>query len=600
VTRHRLRWVTVIVVAASVNVLLLVNFNTLRWPYLWPRPAVEIIVAGLVLALCLREYLTGIWLQRLVGLGMVFAGESYVLHSLSVTVQSFSLIALIHLIGVTGVFAVMVLSYFNQILPKDHKVAPALPRDLPYVAVIIPTYGEAADIVENTVAAVTQLHYAADRLYVLVSDDGRSEAISQMARRYEVDYIEGPRQDAKAGNLNSALAYLETAYPQASFVVTQDADEILDPAFLQKTLGYFEDDKVAFVQTPKEAIVPPRDPFGSRDRVFYDTVQPGRNGSNAAFSCGSGVIWRISAVKSIGGFSTWNLVEDLTTSYQLHCAGFRSEYHNEILSIGLAPDDVPGMLKQRGTWAVDTWRLFLFDNPWRRKSLGIRQRLQYLELGLFYVTSAVFTPLLIVTPVLSLATGIFLPIEGAALFPWMGFILAYYLVLARGYLARLLRMWQYWIGHGPTYAKAFWIATRARTTKPAYQVTRKTRVSGFYGYLLWPQFLFLFASTAVILRAIFAMPEANVMSRLSNIAVLLLLMTLMGGICQASFYGVSGKEVFFGTGDAARLVVQRATGFLSVPLRRRGLLPHSVPQSVPQSVPHSVTEHDDQGHPLRG
>ena len=580
-TRHRLRWVTVIVSAAIVNIILLVNFNTLRWPYLWPRPAVEIIVAGLVLALCFREYLTGKWLQRLVGLGMVFAGESYVLHSLSVTVQSFSLIALIHLIGVTGVFAAMVLNYVNQILPKDHNVAPPLPRDLPYVAVIIPTYGESVDIVESTVVAVTQLDYPADRLYVLVSDDGRSEAISQMAWRHEVNYVEGPRKDAKAGNLNSALAYLETVYPQASFVVTQDADEILDPAFLRKTLGYFVDDKVAFVQAPKDAIVPPHDPFGSRDRVFYDTVQPGRNGSNAAFSCGSGVIWRISAVKSIGGFSTWNLVEDLTTSYQLHCAGFSSEYHNEILSIGLAPDDIPGMLKQRGTWAVDTWRLFLFDNPWQRKSLRIRQRLQYLELGMFYVTSAIFTPLLIVTPVLSLATGMFLPIEGAALFPWMGFILAYYLVLARGYLARLLRMWQYWIGHGPTYAKALWIAAHSRTTKPAYQVTRKTRVSGYYGYLLWPQFLFLFVSAAVILHAIFAMPEASVLSRLSNIAVLMLLMTLMSGICQASFYGVSGKEVFFGTGDAARMAIQRATGLLSVPLRRRGPLPHS------------VIEHDD-------
>lgn len=578
---HRLRWATIIVIAAIVNIILLVYFNTLRWPYLWPRPAVEIIVAGLVLALCFRDYLTGIWLQRLVGLGMVFAGESYVLHSLSVTVQSFSLIALIHLIGATGVFAVMVLSYFNQILPKDHKVAPPLPQDLPHVAVIIPTYGESLEIVESTIVAVTQLDYPADRLYVLVSDDGRCEAISQMAERHGVNYVEGPRMDAKAGNLNSAMAHLEKVYPQASLVITQDADEILNPAFLQKTVGYFADENVAFVQTPKEAIVPPHDPFGSRDRIFYDTVQPGRNGSNAAFSCGSGVVWRISAVNSIGGFSTWNLVEDLTTSYQLHGAGFRSEYHNEILSIGLAPDDIPGMLKQRGTWAVDTWRLFLFDNPLHRKSLGIRQRLQYLELGLFYLTSALFTPLLIVTPVLSLATGIFLPIEGAALFPWMGFILAYYLVLARGHLTRLLRMWQYWIGHGPTYAKAFWIAARSRTTKPAYQVTRKTRMSGFYGYLVWPQFLFLFVSAAVILHAIFAMPEASVLSRLSNIAVLMLLMTLMSGICQAAFYGVSGKEVIHGTGDATKIVAQWTTGFLSAPLRRR------------EQLPHSMIEHDD-------
>ncbi len=578
-THHRLRWGIAVLAAAILNVVLLINFNTLRWPYLWPRPAVEIIVAGLVLALCFREYLTGIWLQRLVGLGMVFAGESYVLHSFAVTIQSFSFIALIHLIGVTGIFAVMMLSYFNQILPKNHKTPPPLPQNLPHVAVIIPTYGEPADVVEQTIAAVTQLAYPKDHLYVLVSDDGRNEAVAQAARRHDVNYVEGPRKDAKAGNLNSALAQIGKACPQATLVVTQDADEILDPTFLQKTVGYFTDEKVAFVQTPKEALVPSGDPFGSRDRVFYDTVQPGRNGSNAAFSCGSGVVWRIEAVEAIGGFSTWNLVEDLTTSYRLHSVGYKSEYHNEILSIGLAPDDIPGMLQQRGTWAVDTWRLFLFDNPWHHKALGIRQRLQYLELGLFYATSVFFTPLLLVTPVLSLATGVFLPIEGAALFPWMGFILAYYLVLARGYLSRLLRMWQYWIGHAPTYAQALWLAVRSRDTKPAYRVTRKTRVSGFYGYLLWPQFLFLFISGVVIIHALVAMPDAGLEDRLSNIAVLVLIMTLVSGICQASFYGVSWRDVFAGLGDAGRLAAHRATSLVGLIAHRR--------KSVPLPIEHN-------------
>ncbi len=575
-TQHRLRWGAVVLVAAIINVILLANFNTLRWPYLWPRPAVEIIVAGFVLALCFREYLTGVWLQRFVGVGMVFATESYVIHSLLVTVQSFSLIALIHLIGVTGVSLVLLLSFVNQMLPRQRRIAPPLPQRLPYVAVIIPTYGEPPTIVENTIVSAVQLDYPADHLCVVVSDDGRNEAIYQAALRHGVHYIEGPRKDAKAGNLNSALAYIHKACPQADLVVTQDADEILDPTFLQKTVGYFTDEKLAFVQTPKDAFVPPNDPFNSRDRIFYDTMQPGRNGSNAAFSCGSGVVWRINAVDEIGGFVTWNLVEDLTTSYRLHVAGYTSEYHNEILSIGLAPDDIPGMLKQRGTWAVDTWRLLLFDNPWFRKTLGIRQRLQYLELGLFYATAAFFTPLLIATPLLSLATGVFLPIEGAALFPWMGFVLAYYLVLARGYIARLIRMWQYWIGQAPTYARAFWIAARSRSKKPVYQVTRKTRQSGFYGYMLWPQFLFLFASVVVIVHAIFWMPAASVLSRISNIAVLILLMTLMSGICEAAFYGVSRREVVYGLSGAAGKILGRVTGPLRAPLHRTRLPSPSV------------------------
>ena len=74
-----------------------------------------------------------------------------------------------------------------------------------------------------------------------------------------------------------------------------------------KTIGYFGDAMVAFVQTPKEAIAPKTDPFGVRDRIFYDSLQPGRAGAGAAFSCGSGVIWRVSALEAIGGFVTWNL-----------------------------------------------------------------------------------------------------------------------------------------------------------------------------------------------------------------------------------------------------------------------------------------------------
>jgi hypothetical protein len=58
--------------------------------------------------------------------------------------------------------------------------------------------------------------------------------------------------------------------------------------------------------------------------------------------------------------------------------------------------------------------------------------------------------------------------------------------------------------------------------------------------------------------------------------MLLLMMALVSGICQAAFYGVSRKEVMYGLGDGAKLVLKSATGFVRAPLRRRGLSPHSV------------------------
>lgn len=530
----------VVFILVALNFLLLKHFNTLLWPYLWPQPGIFIVLGFFAAAIWFRELFQGIWRLRLIGLFMIFIGQSYLIHSIEVTFREFSLISIVHLVGFTGTFLVMILNYINQTAPKSNRTPPPLPANLPYVAAVVPTYGEPCDILEKTVLYLKQLEYPSDRLYILISDDGHRDEVRNLAERHGIHYNLGAKKDAKAGNLNSALEHLDKHFPQATLILTQDADELIAPSFLQKMVGYFEDPQIAFVQTPKEAFTPEGDPFGNRDRVFYDILQPGRNGSGAAFSCGSGVVWRIAAVKDIGGYATWNLVEDMTTSYFLHCAGYRSEYHNEILTIGLSPDDIPGLLKQRGTWAADTWRFFIFNNPlWKASQLSLRQRLQYLELGMFYMASTVFMPLLMLTPILSLATGNFIPIEGAALFPWIGISVLYYLALAKGNLTFLRRMWQYWIGHWPTYTKALWIAVRSRRKKPSYKVTRKTRQNGFYGRLLWPQFLYLFLGSAVIIYSLFWLPDVSRATLWSNIGILLFFMYLVSRICRTAFHGLS-------------------------------------------------------------
>jgi cellulose synthase (UDP-forming) len=523
----------------AVNWLLLTRLNTLIWPYLWPKPAIYVLVGLIAMALWAPEIVKRPWPLRIVGPMMIFVGQSYLLHSYQAMLAAPSLPAVLHFIGFTGTLLVMTLSFINQLAPRHNHHAPPLPDELPFVAAVIPTYGEPVDILEQTVRSLTTLDYPRDRLAIVISDDGHRDEVRRLAATYGIAYNPGARRDAKAGNLNSALDYLVQHYPQATLILTQDADELIHPQFLRKIVGYFRDPQMAFVQTPKDAFTPPGDPFGNRDRIFYDVLQPGRNGSGAAFSCGSGVLWRIAALRSIGGFSTWNIVEDMTTSYFLHCAGFKSEYHNEVLTIGLSPDDIPGLIKQRGTWAADTWRWFMYQNPLRARGLDIRQRLQYLELGMFYVSSVFFMPLLMLTPLISLLTGIFVPIEGAALFPWVFFSVLYYVVLADGKLHHLFRMWQYWIGHGPTYARGFWIAARSRTNKPSYKVTRKTRQDGFYGGIIWPQFLYLGAGALLITRAIFAMPDVSLATRLVNIGSTLFYVVMLSGICFAAFYGMT-------------------------------------------------------------
>jgi cellulose synthase (UDP-forming) len=520
---------------------LLLYFDTLVWPNFWPFWALIIFISVFSLLLWFPEIGYGIWTLRITGLLLIIIGQSYLIHSFEIMRDQPSALTLIHLLGLTAMLIILIINYLNQIRPKDRRESPPLPEVLPSVAAIVPTYGEPYEILERTVASLKRLDYPTELLCIVISDDGRRSEIKQLARKYGVEYNFGPQKDAKAGNMNSALQYLREVFPQATLVLTQDADEVIHPSFLKKVVGYFNDPTVAVVQTPKEVIAPKRDPFGTRDRMFYDLLQVGRNGAGAAFACGSGVAWRIEAIETIGGFCTWNVVEDLTTSYWLHSAGYRSEYHNEKLSIGLAPDDIPGLLKQRGTWAVDTWRLFLFDNPLFKPGLSFAQRLQYLELGLFYVMSSFFLPMLMIIPVISLLTGDFIPLEGTAFFPWVVISILYYVVLSRGHSLFMLRMWQYWIGHGPTYMKAFWIALWSRHKKPKYVVTRKTRDKGFYAHLLWPQFLYLVIGTVAIIHGLVSLPEVPLSTRLANSGIIVFFMWMESAICRAAFYGVEIK-----------------------------------------------------------
>ena len=109
----------------------------------------------------------------------------------------------------------------------------------------IPVYKEPPDIVDLTVAAAVGLRGAEVRVHVL--DDGNDDAMRDLAARYGVGYIRRPEHTgAKAGNINHALTKTD-----AEFIAVFDSDHVADPDFLEATLGWMDDPKIAFVQTPQ-------------------------------------------------------------------------------------------------------------------------------------------------------------------------------------------------------------------------------------------------------------------------------------------------------------------------------------------------------------
>jgi len=111
--------------------------------------------------------------------------------------------------------------------------------------------------------------------------------------------------------------------------------------------------------------------------LFFQIIQPGKNGANATIFAGSSAVFRRKALSDIGGFKTDCAIEDMHTGMELHSRGWQSVYYNRILSAALSPENFAGYLTQRRRWTKGGVQLFFLDNPLLKKGLSLRQRLYY-------------------------------------------------------------------------------------------------------------------------------------------------------------------------------------------------------------------------------
>ena len=403
-----------------------------------------------------------------------------------------------------------VINHWRIDVPEERRVPAGLE---PEVVVIVPTYGEPPMLVYETAKSVLQQDYPRDKIRLAISDDSHRESIRALVERLKrefpdafIGYHEPPRRgdpkrcgEAKAGNLNSVFDVVNAYAPRISFIETRDADDkVGDPSFLRQAIGQLmADPQLAFVQTIKEAIVSPGDPFSNLEPLFYRRAMLVKNATNAVFPCGSGLVWRREALNDIGGFPTWNLVEDLQSGVEALRRGWRGIYLPLVGAVGqTAPEDIPNIVKQRGAWAVDTMRLTFWGN---KQGLSLWQQLQFSELGCFYLLSLAVLVFAII-PVFSLTFNIYPLIATHAAYaqhfwPYAAAIELLLIGLSEGLPYEVLwRARQMWLGLAPVYARATVMALAyGPHRKPWYRVTRKEHVYHWYWREILPQIVLFLA-----------------------------------------------------------------------------------------------------------
>lgn len=224
------------------------------------------------------------------------------------------------------------------------------------IAIVVPVYNENPELVLGTVIASKMTFKHLGDIYVL--DDSTDEKIRKKLDFYSEVYgfyimRRYSRKGYKAGAVNAWLSKYGKNY---DLLVIMDADQRPMPGFLKHVIKFFDDPNVAFVQVPQY--------YSNLDNTvtlsaylqqlpFLRVVMRGRSVKRTSFSLGSGTIYKITHLLSVGGLYEKTVTEDIFTSLLLHERGYTSVYVDlPLVWHGEAPNDLPSYMSQQNRWCL--------------------------------------------------------------------------------------------------------------------------------------------------------------------------------------------------------------------------------------------------------
>lgn len=161
------------------------------------------------------------------------------------------------------------------------------------------------------------------------------------------------RRGFKAGNLNHAIS---TAAAKYSFFAVVDADEKLPPNFLRRTIPYFQDSDIAFVQANHEPNPNQDSPFAKDISPtllsFWHIYRP-RNRYGFVVFLGHGAVIRRSAWEMVGGFPEV-ATEDLAFSVVLGERGMRGVFIEDLICYEDFAEDYVAFKRQQERYIIGT------------------------------------------------------------------------------------------------------------------------------------------------------------------------------------------------------------------------------------------------------
>lgn len=443
--------------------------------------------------------------------------------------------------------------FFVRRMRRPVHMEPARGRRVALITLCVPTH-ETVEVIARQLEALPRVRYPHDSW---VLDEGADPGVEALARELGVRYFTrrgkprwnqpGPPFQAKtkAGNVNAWLDHIRTEGIEYDVFVQLDVDHRPNPEYLQRTLGYFDDPEVAWVQAPSVSgnlgCWTARG-LAEQDLVLQGPLQMGFYGhSRTPFIIGSHTAYRTAAVRRIGGFQPTR-AEDHLDTIVLAAEGYTGVYVPEVIAEGSGPSDFGTYLGQQFAWAYSMVQIFLQHTPRLVRRYTRAQAFQFLMAQSWYTLWSLSLAVLWFLPIVALVAN--RPIAHVNLSAFLAFYMGVILV------STLMWWWSRrwfqpaWIGltwRGIVLEVARWpvvlwavVNVLLRVKRP-YMITRKgTRADKLPSgrWLYGPYFVLLAAANASVVVFHVAIGHAKVQGHLALVLfnammVLALLVTTM-------------------------------------------------------------------------
>ena len=272
--------------------------------------------------------------------------------------------------------------------------APSSGLRIAAVTTFVPTH-EPLDMLERSLVAMRDMQEPHD---TWVLDESDSEAVRALCHRLGVRHFSRAgeprynqlsgafRANTKHGNYNSWCE--RNGFEEYDVLAMFDPDHIPDVTYLQRTLGYLSDPRVAFVQPP-QVYYNQAASFVARGAAeesysYYSTHLMASYALGHTIVIGSHGVHRLAALHDVGGFPAHD-AEDLYLTMLYRAAGWRGVFVPEVLAMGLTPMNWSSYLQQQQRWARSLLDLKFRVLPALATRLSPRERIANLVHGFWYL-----------------------------------------------------------------------------------------------------------------------------------------------------------------------------------------------------------------------